>query len=371
MIRVLQSVSFLHRAGLETMLMNYYRHINRENVQFDFLINKDIEGAYEEEAKELGARMFRTPGFNPVKYFKYKRYMLELFNNHPEIKIVHGHNDLEYIPLKWAKHAGIKVRIAHSHNTKIDKGLKYPIKLYCKNHIKKVANHYWGCSLAAIEFYYGKNVVKDGNYFFLKNAIELPKFKFNPEVRDRIRKEYNLEGKTVIGHVGRFTYQKNHGMLLDIFYNYHKKNPDSVLLLIGDGSLKQKIVDEAWSLGIMDSVIIISSIPNVNEFYQAMDAFVMPSWYEGLPVVGIEAQAAGLPCIFSDVVTKETQVSSCAQFYPLEKSPQEWADFIDELVKEHERKDTSEELTTAGYNIEIEAAKLETMYMKMYEDSCR
>ena len=169
-LHVLQSVSFLHRAGLETMLMNYYRYMDRDKVQFDFLINKDIIGAYEEEVSALGGNLYRTPGYNPIKYFKYKRYMKELFEKHPEIRIVHGHNDLAYVPLKCAKKAGIKVRINHSHNTRLDKGLKYPIKEMCRKNIKKAANYYWGCSMAAIEFFYGKETVRANN----SNLFEMP-----------------------------------------------------------------------------------------------------------------------------------------------------------------------------------------------------
>lgn len=369
MIRVLQSVSFLHRAGLETMLMNYYKHIDRSKVQFDFLINKNIEGAYEEQAMELGARMFRTPGFNPAKTFKYNSYMKKLFANNPDITIVHGHNDMAYVPLKCAKKSGIKVRIMHSHNTKLDKGLKYPLKDYCRKNIAKVANHFWGCSLAAIEFYYGKNVIDNGNYVFLKNAIELPRFVYNTQVREELRQKHNISDKLVIGHVGRFTYQKNHDKLIDIFKYMHDARPDSVLLMIGEGELMDEVNIKIDALGLRDSVIMPGAIDNVNEYYQAMDVFVMPSRYEGLPVVGVEAQAAGLPCIFADTVTVETKVCSGASFYPYDNDANMWANYIFETVDKHERKDTSEELTLAGYNIEVEAKRLEKMYLDLAKEA--
>lgn len=365
MLRVLQSVSFLHRAGLETMLMNYYRHIDRDRVQFDFLINKDIRGAYEEEAMELGARMFRTPGFNPAKSRKYNAYMKQLFAGNPEIKIVHGHNDMEYVPLKCAKEAGIKTRIAHSHNTRLDKGIKYPLKEYCRRHIKDVANQYWGCSLAAIEFYYGKEVVESGNYVFLKNAIELERFKFNEDVRKNIRDKHSLGDALVIGHVGRFTYQKNHEKLLDIFKCIHDKENNSFLVLIGEGELEEDIKNKAAKLNILDRIIFTGAIDNVNEYYQAMDAFVMPSRYEGLPVVGIEAQASGVLCVFSDAVTCETKVSANAAFYPLEETPDKWANFIMEMITDYTRTDSSDMLTQAGYNIEVEAKRLMDLYLEL------
>lgn len=367
-LHVLQSVSFLHRAGLETMLMNYYRHMDRDKVQFDFLINKNIIGAYEEEVKELGGKLYRTPGYNPIKIFKYKKYMKELFLKHPEIRIVHGHNDLAYVPLMCAKKAGVKVRINHSHNTRLDKGVKYPIKEMCRRNIKKAANYYWGCSIAAIEFFYGKDIIEANNYLLLRNAIEIERFIYNDQVRQRIRKEYNISDKLVIGHVGRFTYQKNHERLLEIFKTITKLRDDACLLLIGEGELESNIKERARELQIEDKILWLGSRDNVNEIYQGMDAFVMPSWYEGLPVVGIEAQASGLPCFFSDVITEETKVVDFAKFISLEESDDNWAKQIVDMVKNHKRTDVSEKITLAGYNIKEEAKKLQQLYLDMAKE---
>lgn len=366
MIRVLHSVSNMDRAGIETMLMNYYRHMDRDKIQFDFLANKSKKGAYDEEIKNMGGRVYVTPGFNPIKSIEYRNFMMKLFREHPEYKIVHAHNGaLGYWPLKYAEKSGIPVRIAHSHNTRINFDLKWIIKSYCKKRLKKVANLYWGCGKEAVEFYFREKAEQEG-YKIINNAIEVERFLFNEEKRNEIRESYHLEDKIVIGHVGRFMLQKNHKFLIKIFKAIHDKNENTVLLLIGEGELEQEVRNQVEELKLQDSIIFTGSIPNVNEMYQAMDAFILPSLYEGLPVVGIEAQAAGLPCYFSNTVTDETAITDLVKFISLEDSTDIWADImLADITKHENRKNMYGEITEAGYNIEIEAKKLQDMYLNM------
>lgn len=366
MIRVLHSVSNMDRAGLETMLMNYYRHINRDFIQFDFLANKPKPGAYEDEVRELGGRIFLTPGFHPAKLLQYRKYMKKLFVEHPEIQIVHAHNGaLAYYALREAQRNNIPHRIAHSHNSKINYDLKWPIKQYCRRHLKDAATDYWGCGELAVEFYFGKEIAEKKKYTLIRNAIEEDRFLYNVSVRNDMRKKYHLEDKFVIGHVGRFMYQKNHTFLIDIFKAVHKRNSNTLLLLIGEGELEEKIKEKISKLGLEDSVIFTGSIPNVNELYQAMDVFVLPSVYEGLPVVGIEAQASGLGTIFSDAVTSEVKITDMARFVSLQKSVDEWADIILEYASGYERKNMQKEIVAAGYSIYTEAEKLQNRYLSM------
>lgn len=366
MIRVLHSVSNMDRAGIETMLMNYYRHMDRDKIQFDFLANKSKKGAYDEEIKNMGGRVYVTPGFNPIKSIEYRDFMMKLFREHPEYKIVHAHNGaLGYWPLKYAAKSGVSVRIAHSHNTRINFDMKWLIKSYCKKRLKKIANIYWGCGKEAVEFYFGEKAKKEG-YKIINNAIEVERFLFNEEKRNEIRKTYGLDNKIVIGHVGRFMLQKNHKFLIKIFKGIHDKNENTVLMLIGEGELEQEVKDLVVELKLQDSVIFMGSIPNVNEMYQAMDAFILPSLYEGLPVVGIEAQAAGLPCYFSSTVTDETAITKLVRFISLDDSTDKWADIMLEgISKNLKRKSMYDEITDAGYNIQIEAKKLQDMYLSM------
>lgn len=365
MVRVLHSVSNMDRAGIETMLMNYYRHMDRSQVQFDFLANKSKKGAYDQEIREMGGHVYVTPGFNPLKGIEYRKFMMKLFEG-SEYKIVHAHNGaLGYWPLKYAKQSEIPIRIAHSHNTRINFDMKWLIKSYCKKRLKRVANFYWGCGEEAVKFYFGDRATEAG-YKIINNAIEVERFLFDREKREELRKINNLEGKIVIGHVGRFMLQKNHKFLLKIFKAIHDKNNNAILMLIGEGELEQEIRKEVAELNLQNSIIFTGSIPNVNEMYQAMDMFILPSLYEGLPVVGIEAQAAGLPCYFSSTVTDETKITDLVKFISLENSADEWADIILKDIQKHQdRKNMYSEITNAGYNIQIEAQKLQDMYLNM------
>lgn len=366
MIRVLHSVSNMDRAGLETMLMNYYRHIDRDFVQFDFLANKPKPGAYEDEVRELGGRIFVTPGFNPVKIPKYRKYMKKIFSENPEIQIVHAHNGaLAYYALREAQRNGIPHRIAHSHNSKINWDLKWPIKQYCRANLKNAATDFWGCGELAVEFYFGKKIEQSKNYTLIKNAIEEERFLFDEDIRSKMRRKYNLDNKFVIGHVGRFMYQKNHTFLIDIFSEIYKRNPNSVLLLIGEGELEEKIREKIERLGLTNAVIFTGSIPNVNEMYQAMDVFILPSLYEGLPVVGVEAQASGVCSFFSDTITSEIEITDMAKFISLNEQPAKWAEKILQYAEGYERRNMKSEIVASGYSIHTEAIKMQNMYLDM------
>ena len=369
MIRVLHSVSNMDRAGIETMLMNYYRNIDRSKVQFDFLCNKSKIGAYEEEIKSMGGRIFRTPGLNPIKWIKYENMVKELLKENPDIKIVHSHNGAFSLQAQIvAKKVGIKNRIVHVHGTKIDFNLKLPLKLIYKPFLKLSSNNFWGCGTEAIRYYFGDRVIKENNYKIIKNAIDIDKFIFDKEKRVKLRKEYNLENKFVIGNVARFMKQKNHIFMLELFKVILNKNPNSVLMFFGDGELQNEIKQKAKDLGIEKSVMFMGNVENINEMYQVMDVFLLPSLFEGLPVVGIEAQTSGLKCFMSDTITNEVSITENVEFLSLKNdSLEKWADKILENI-DYERKDMSKEIITAGYSIKEEAKKLQDIYLKMGEN---
>lgn len=369
MIRILHSVSNMDRAGIETMIMNYYRHIDTTKIQFDFLCNKSKLGAYDEEIKSMGGKIFRTPGLNPVKWFKYEKMVKDLLKENNEIKIVHSHNGAFSLQAQLAaKKSNIKNRIVHVHGTKIDVNLKLPLKLLYKCFLKFVSNNYWGCGKEAVRYYFGYKVIKDNNYRVIKNAIEVDRFLYNEEIRKKIRKEYNLENKFVIGNVARFMKQKNHTFILDLFKIILSKNQNAVLMLLGDGELQEEMKNKSRELGIENSVMFIGNVSNVNEMYQVMDVFILPSLFEGLPVVGIEAQASGLKCFMSDTITNEVAITNNIRFLNLKNdSIEKWADEI--LSNEnYERKNMSKEIIDAGYSIEVEAKKLQDIYLEMGEN---
>ena len=366
MLRVLHSVSNMARAGIETMLMNYYREIDRSRIQFDFLANKPVPGEYDEEIRSMGGRVFVSPGLNPLHYPQYRRYVADLLHENPDIRIVHAHNEaMGYYALQSAKDAGIRIRIAHAHNTQIIRDYKYPLKLICKKLLPGAATDYWSCGRDAGIYYYGEKRWKESG-FILHNAVDVSRFAFQKDVRERLRKVHGLDNCFVIGHVGRFNVQKNHSRLLDIFMEVVKVDPDARLVLIGVGELEQSVKEKAKMLGIQDKTLFLGQMANVNEWYQAMDCFVLPSLFEGLPVVGIEAQAAGLPCLFSDRVTDEILLSEKACRIPLGADDKEWARTILTAVKsETDRKQGTDIVTRAGYDIHLEAKKLQEIYLEM------
>lgn len=358
MIRVLQCVNNMHRAGIETMLMNYYRHIDRTQVQFDFLMHRSERSDYDDEIEQLGGRIFRAPRLYPQNYPAYFRYMKHFFAEHPEYQIVHSHIDsMSYLPLLAAKKAGVPIRIAHSHNTSIDRDMKFLLKQYFRICLPKVANRYCACGTQAGEFLFGKRECT-----IIPNAIQADKFTFSAETRLRKRSELNVDHKFVVGHIGRFAYAKNHEFLVDIFAEIIKKRPDSALLMVGAGEKEEKIQQYVNRTGISDSVRFLGKRSDVSELYQAMDVFVLPSLFEGVPVVGIEAQFAGLPCFFSDKVPGEVAFTQDCEFIELQKSAKQWANRILQKVSVDER---DAKVEKAMYDIRYENQSLMDYYLQM------
>lgn len=354
-IRILQCVGNLNRAGIETMIMNYYRNIDRNKFQFDFLCNKEKKGDYDEEIKSYEGKIFFTPCLNPIKWRQYQKFMNDFFSKHKEYKIIHCQNEQMAFPALYAaKKNGVPIRIAHGHNTATRFDIKWPIKTLYRYLIRTVATDYIACSHAAGKYYFGKDVK------VLNNAIDTDKFKYNKELREKLRKELHLEDKYVIGHVGRFEPQKNHIFLLRVFKEYLRKDKSAVLLLIGNGSLERKIKEKVKNMGIENNVIFTGNIPNVNEMYNVMDVFVLPSLHEGLPVVGIEAQSSGLPCIFSDRITDEVLLNSNVYSIPLNNNYDEWCKKIAQLKYEDRNYKYHKE-----YDIKYVKNELEEYYIEL------
>lgn len=361
-IRVLQVVTYMGRGGLETMLMNYYRHIDHSKVQFDFLTHREFDGDYDNEIKELGGNVYHLSNLNPLS-IDYKTSLNDFFENHPEYKIVHSHLDcMAGIPLKYAKLNNVPLRIAHAHNSNQTKDLKYPLKLLYKRNIKKNANYLFACGDEA-----GKWMFNTNDFKVLNNAINAKDYTFNTNIRNNKRKEFGISDDSIlVGHVGRFFPQKNHDFLIDIFNQFHKDHPNSYLMLVGEGELKSSIQDKIKFLGLEDYVIFTGLRSDVNELLQAMDIFLFPSLYEGLPVSIIEAQAAGLPCLISDKVPIECKKTDLVYQLNLEDSVNVWSDKIYEL-RHITRRDTYEEIKESGFDIVENAKWLENFYIDLYK----
>ena len=363
-IRVLHIVTYMGRGGLETMLMNYYRHIDHNKVQFDFLVHRDFEADYDAEIHELGGKIYHISRLIPWSHV-YREQLKCFFQEHPEYKIVHVHQDcLSSVALQCAKECGVPVRIAHSHNSNQDKNWKYIVKRYYMTKIPIYATDLLACSNAAGKWMFGEKLFQ-----VLHNAININDYRYSTKISQKVRKQFNIDNEIVIGHVGRFDSQKNHEFLIDIFVECVKKNPDVMLMLVGDGEGKRKIEEKVKRIGISSKVIFTGVRTDVNELMQAMDVFVFPSRYEGLPVTMIEAQAAGLPCVISDHISEECIVTSdLISVKKLSGPASEWAECILEKVKGG-RRDALEEIEKSGYDIEIEAKKLEQIYLEKY-DKC-
>lgn len=363
MLRILHIVTHMNRGGLETMIMNYYRHMDREQVQFDFLVHREMRGDYDDEIEQLGGKIYRLPKLNPFSY-RYKESLKEFFATHREYRIVHAHLDcMSAIPLRIAKDCGVSICIAHSHSSSQDYNLKYILKLYYKKKIPKYADRLFACSEKA-----GQWMFPGQEFGILPNAIDAQSFCFSERERTLVREELGIgQNELVIGHVGRFCEVKNHSFLLDIFASIHKKEDEARLLLVGTGELLEAMKRKADDLGLRDRITFAGLRSDVARLLSAMDLFVFPSLYEGLPVTLIEAQASGLCCFISDSVTKECAKTNLVYQLSLDENAEMWADTIMQH-KFYDRRDTYQEICDAGFDIRENASTLQAKYQGISQD---
>lgn len=362
-IRIAQIVGKWVGGGVEAVIMNYYRNIDKSKIQFDFICDSDSTNIPYEEIESLGGKVILVPPYQ--KAFKYHKELKRIFKEN-NYKIVHSHiNTLSIFPLFAAKCAKVPVRIAHSHSTTNKKEWKKNLlKQVLKPFAKVFATDYMCCSELAGRWLFGNKSYDKGEVYLLNNAIDLDKFKYDEDIRNKKRKELNINESTlVIGHIGRFVAQKNHTFLIDIFNELHNKNKDSILLLAGQGPLIDEIKEKVKSLNLEDSVKFLGQRNDANELYQAFDVFLLPSLYEGLPVVGVEAQASGLLCFLSSDMTKETKVLEATTIMNLSNTSKEWADNILGKISKYKRNNTIEEISSNGFNIKEEVNKLEQYYI--------
>jgi len=363
-IRVLQVVTQMHRAGLETMLMNYYRHIDRSKVQFDFLTHREGHFDYDDEIRSLGGRIYPMCPIRIKNFISYRNKLDSFFRTHPEYKIIHCHLDsLSTFVLLAAKKAGVPIRIAHSHNSGFERDIKMPFRYLSRLILPFSATHFMGCGNESVRFMFGKKIYRSGNYTIIQNAIDVCKFSFDPIVREEYRSQMGLNDKLVFGHIGRFTSQKNHTFLIDIFEQIYSQRPDSALLLIGTGDNEQAIREKVRAKRLNSAVYFLGVREDIPQLLNAMDVFLLPSLFEGLPVVGVEAQAAGLPCFFSDRVPQEVQITGNVVFLPLGDASL-WVQAI--LSTVISRESDIKSITAAGFDVLSQAKELEKLYCNYY-----
>lgn len=362
-LRVAHIIGDMAGGGVEAVVMNYYRHIDKSKVQFDFIIHDTSTHVPKQEIEELGGRIFYVPHYKHLS--AYKKALLKIFKEN-KYKIVHSHmNTLSVFSLKMAKKAGVKVRIAHSHSTSNKREWKRNIlKNVLRPYSKKYATHYFACSEYAGRWLFGDKTFDSGKVTVINNAIDIEKFKYNEETRKKVREELKISDKFVIGHVGRFMAQKNHSFLIDIFNEVQKQRKNAVLLLLGDGPLLEEIKSKVTDLVLSDKVLFMGNLSNPEDYYNAMDCFVLPSLYEGLPVVGIEAQINGLKCLLSGEMTNETKILKDTQFMQLNGNVKIWAEEIQaKKIEEDDRKNAYKYFVNSKYDISFESKKLENFYL--------
>ena len=367
MLRILHIVQGMNRGGIETLLMSLYRKLDRTRVQFDFLVHTDSEGAYDKEIKELGGKIYNiSPRSKGI--VKNRKELISFFKEHTEYKIIHQHvSSLTYIqPIKIAKENNVPVRIIHGHNTK-QGGHKIHeiIHRVNKTAIKKYATHYFACSEDAARWMYGPHKLFQIDYAILNNAIDSKEFTFDMKLRDAIREELNLTDKFVVGHVGRFALQKNHEFLVDVFAEIRKNEKQAVLLLVGDGELKEDIINKINSKGLTDSVVLTGVRSDVPALMNAMDVFVFPSLHEGLGIVAIEAQSTGLKCFVSTEVPEEVMITDNIQRISLDKKSFEWAQEILKIKNGYHRESEIDKVLSSGYDIYEVTNRLQKLYLDL------
>ena len=333
-IRILHILQRMEAGGTQALLMNIYRNIDREKIQFDFLVEYEEKQFYDDEILSLGGKVYYTNLRKDYNFLKFGRKLKEIIKKN-DYKIIHVHTyNIGYMALKIAKKYGVAVRIVHSHNNETIKDKKYFIKKVMQKVYTIHATDLFACSEEA-----GKYLFKDKRFYVLNNAIDTTKFLFNDETREKVRKDLGIKDELLIGNVGRLHAQKNHKKLIGIFKEIKNKRKKVKLLLVGNGPLEEEIKEQIENLDLKDDVIILKNRKDINCIYQAMDLFVFPSLFEGLGIVAIEAQVTGLPVICSQGVSKKVEITSLVKRISLDLSNEEWAEICLSHKKNDDRRD--------------------------------
>lgn len=357
MVRVLHYVGKMNRGGMETFIMNLYRKIDRNKIQFDFAVHGDAVGDFESEIKSLGGKIYRFPHMrkNPLKY---KKAWNDFWKQNWEMYTafhVHTNSLANTIALEEATKVTIPIRIIHSHSSMANKGkLQWLNDFLHKRHQKKIpqlATHLFSCSDKAAEWLFGAKSVDGKQVMQINNGIDPSIFAYDEEKRKTIREELGISNMKVIGHIGAFIPVKNHKFLIDVIEQAYKTDSAVRCVLIGSGELLEEVKNIVASKGLENVVKFLGVRADVNELLSSMDVFIMPSLYEGLPVSLIEVQANGLPAVISDTITRNVKLQENFYYLPLSDSPEVWAKKILKVIDSKERADNNDCIDEKGFNI--------------------
>ncbi len=366
-IRVLQVMPAMDAGGMETFVMNVYRTIDKNKVQFDFLYHYDKPCFYDYEIQALGGQITKLTVRQDNNLPRYLRQLDRFFEEHPSYRILHGHySGFGQFYNRKARQHGVPVRVGHSHNTAYEPNLVGRLDSLMSRHFVRDLTDCFACSQKAGELLFGSRP-----FTVLPNGVDTERFAHgDAEHRRALRGHLNVApDEILLGHVGRFSTQKNHAGLLQIFSALLPKMPKARLLLLGTGPLEEDVHRQAAELGIADRVIFAGVRTSVADFYNAMDAFLLPSLFEGLPVVLVEAQTAGLPCFVSDTVDRGAAFADNLQFLPL-NAPEVWADAIAGASLTR-NPNAQAQAVAAGFDIHTAAETLQEFYLRRYAEAAR
>ena len=367
-LHVLHVFGKLNRGGAESRVMDLYRNVDRAKVQFDFMQHTTKVCDFQPEIEQLGGKVYHVPPFRFWNYFSYCKAWKQFIKEHPEIRIVHGHMTSTasiYLPIVHKK--GV-FTIAHSRNAGVDKGIKGKLTKFLRRNLKEKCDRCFACSKLAGEAVFGKEAMEQGKVTIIPNAIDAARFTFDPEVRKQKREELHIrQEEFLIGEVGRFDPQKNQKYAVEILAECRKKNFPAKLILIGEGPLMETVRQQVEELKLQEYVIFTGLQKNVVPFYQAMDFFLLPSFYEGLPGVAVEAQASGLRGILSDAITTETAMTSLMEFRSVQEPAEGWADRII-ACGQYERQNMLKQMQETGFDVKNLAKRLQDFYLRVSDD---
>lgn len=371
MIRILHVIRKMDCGGTETLLMNIYRNIDRSQIQFDFMVHSREPGFYDEEIRKLGGTIFYAPAFKIVNIVHYTRFWNTFFKNNKTHRIVHGHiHSCAAIYLAIAKKHR-RITLAHSHATKsVSHDIRSLLFTMFSYPIRFIADYFLACSEQAGIDRFGTNAIQLSRFRVLKNGIDTEKYRFDPNIRKKIRNGLGINEKClVLGHVGRFSYEKNHRFILSVFAQLHNDVPNSELWLFGKGPLMEEIKQLSFELHLTNSIRFMGVSSIVNEYLQGMDVFIFPSLFEGLGISVIEAQTSGLPCIVSEAIVPEADIhAGLMKHMFLKDSPENWAKALVECSHQV-RIDTCDYAVKAGYDIKVISKSLSDFYENIVKES--
>ena len=362
--RILIVNTTMDRGGAETLIMNLYRSLDRNRLQFDFVLHCDYKSAYEDEIQSLGGKIYKLPPYRFFNESSFRKSFAEFFQNHPEYRIIHGHNiNSASVYLDVANKFGLKT-ISHCHCSSNGSGPAAWIRDFKKRHLSEIAQYRFACSNEAGIWAYGKG----SSFKVIKNGIITQRFLWDETKRKETRKALGIdENAIVLGNVGRLQKEKNQAFAIKVFKAFQSKCPNSKLVITGTGPLEKELKSLSQSMGLENSVIFTGVRSDVDSILCAMDVFLFPSIFEGLPLTLIEAQCTGLPCVVSDIITDEVDIANLIRKVPLSSSAEDWADIIEESLK-IPRKAKDETVKESGFDIAQTASEMEQFYEGLLND---